>query len=99
AWLGSREGNQYVGRHGAAIPAVLSAQRVYFDYWAHRGVDVTPFFAVLAGPRIPAPGGFEGFPAGNQAVKPYFDEMFLGRADVATTLRKAQDAANAAARR
>lgn len=99
AWLGSREGNQYVGRHGAAIPAVLSAQRVYFDYWAHRGVDVTPFFAVLAGPRIPAPGGFEGFPAGNQAVKPYFDEMFLGRADVAATLRKAQDAANAAARR
>ncbi|BBX23148.1 sugar ABC transporter substrate-binding lipoprotein UspC [Mycolicibacter terrae] len=99
AWLGSREGNQYLARHGAAIPAVLSAQRVYFDYWAHRGVDVTPFFAVLAGARIPAPGGFEGFPAGNQAIKPYFDEMFLGRADVATTLRKAQDAANAAARR
>lgn len=100
AWLGSREGNQYVGRQGAAIPAVLSAQQVYFDYWAHRGVDVTPFFAVLAaGPRIPAPGGFEGFPAGNQALKPYFDQMFLGRADVADTLRAAQDAANAAARR
>lgn len=99
SWLGGREGNQYVGRQGAAIPAVLSAQPVYFDYWAHRGVDVTPFFAVLAGPRIPAPGGFEGFPAGNQAIKPYFDEMFLGRADVAATLRKAQDAANAAARR
>lgn len=99
AWLGSREGNQYLGRQGAAIPAVLSAQQVYFGYWAHRGVDVTPFFAVLAGARIPAPGGFAGFPAGNQAIKPYFDEMFLGRADVATTLRKAQDAANAAARR
>ncbi|MEB3061520.1 MULTISPECIES: ABC transporter substrate-binding protein [Mycolicibacter] len=99
AWLGSREGNQYLGRRGAAIPAVLSAQRVYFDYWTHRGIDVTPFFAVLAGPRIPAPGGGEGFPAGNQAIKPYFDEMFLGRTDVATTLRRAQDAANAAARR
>lgn len=100
AWLGSREGNQYLGSNGAAIPAVLSAQQVYFDYWAHRGVDVTPFFAVLAeGPRIPAPGGGEGFPAGNQAIKPYFDEMFLGRTDVTTTLRKAQDAANAAARR
>lgn len=99
AWLGSRDGNAYLGRQGAAIPAVLSAQRVYFDYWAHRGVDVTPFFAVLAGPRIPAPGGFEGFPAGNQAIKPYFDEMFLGRSEVGSALRKAQDAANSAARR
>ena len=26
---------------GAAIPAVLAAQRVYFDYWARRGVDVS----------------------------------------------------------
>lgn len=99
AWLGSRDGNRYVGEHGAAVPAVLSAQPVYFDYWAHRGVDITPFFAVLAGAHLPAPGGFEGFPAGNQALKPHFDEMFLGRTDVAATLRKAQDAANAAARR
>lgn len=99
AWLGSREGNQYVGRQGAAVPAVLGAQQVYFDYWADRGVDVTPFFAVLNGPRLPAPGGGEGFPAGFQAIKPYFDEMFLGRADVAATLRRAEDAANAAAAR
>jgi multiple sugar transport system substrate-binding protein len=99
AWLGSRDGNQYLGRQGAAIPAALSAQQVYFDYWAHRGINVTPFFAVLDGPRIPAPGGFSGFPAGNQAIKPYFDEMFLGRADVTATLHKAQDAANAAAAR
>lgn len=99
AWLGSYQGNEYLGRQGAAIPAVLSAQRVYFDYWARRGVDVTPFFAVLDGPRIPAPGGGAGFPAGNQAIKPYFDEMFLGRTDVAATLRRAQDAANTAAAR
>lgn len=99
AWLGSRDGNAFLGRQGAAIPAVLSAQRVYFDYWARRGVDVTPFFSVLNGPRIPAPGGGAGFPAGNQAIKPYFDEMFLGRSDVSTALSQAQDAANAAARR
>ena len=96
AWMGSNEGNQYVG-HGSAIPAVQSAQWVYFDYWARKGVDVMPFFAVLNGPRIAAPGG-AGFAAGNQALKPYFDEMFLGRSDVATTLRQAQEAANAAAR-
>ncbi|MGV0624836.1 ABC transporter substrate-binding protein [Mycolicibacter minnesotensis] len=98
-WLGSRAGNEYLGRRGAAIPAVLSAQEVYFDHWAQRGVDVTPFFAVLAGPRIPAPGSGAGFPAGNQAITPFFDEMFLGRIPVATALSQAQNAANAAARR
>jgi multiple sugar transport system substrate-binding protein len=98
AWMGSAEGNQYVGRRGSAIPAVRSAQQVYFDYWRSKGVDVRPFFAVLDGPRIAAPGG-AGFAAGNQVLKPYFDEMFLGRSDIATTLRRAQDAANTAARR
>ncbi|OBK23919.1 sugar ABC transporter substrate-binding protein [Mycobacterium asiaticum] len=98
AWMGSSEGNAYLGREGAAIPAVLSAQPVYFAYWKARGVDVTPFFSVLAGPRIPAPGG-AGFAAGNEALQPYFDEMFLGRGDIATTLRQAQAAANAAAQR
>ncbi|OBF19916.1 sugar ABC transporter substrate-binding protein [Mycobacterium kubicae] len=98
AWMGSGAGNAYLGREGAAIPAVLSAQPVYFSYWQAKGVDVTPFFAVLNGPRIPAPGG-PGFAAGNQALKPYFDAMFLGRGDIPTTLRQAQAAANAAAQR
>jgi multiple sugar transport system substrate-binding protein len=98
AWMGSSEGNAYLGRHGAAIPAVLSAQRVYFDYWAAQGVDVKPFFSVLNGPRIPAPGG-AGFAAGNTALQSYFDEMFLGRGDVAVILKRAQAVANAAARR
>ncbi|MCB1291388.1 sugar ABC transporter substrate-binding protein [Mycolicibacterium sp.] len=96
-WLGG-EGNAYLGRLGAAIPAVLSAQRGYFDYWRDKGVDVTPFFAVLDGPRIAAPGG-AGFAAGFQAIKPFFDEMFLGRRPVAETLAAAQQAANTAAQR
>ena len=37
--------------------------------------------------------------AGYQAIKPYFDEMFLGRRPVAPTLAAAQAAANTAARR
>jgi multiple sugar transport system substrate-binding protein len=98
AWMGSNEGNAYLGSQGAAIPAVRSAQQVYFNYWAKRGVDVRPFFAVLDGPRIPAPGG-AGFAAGETALQSYFDEMFLGRGDVATTLKQAQAAANAAAHR
>jgi multiple sugar transport system substrate-binding protein len=98
AWMGSARGNQYLGAKGAAIPAVTAAQPGYFAYWATRGVDVTPFFKVLNGPRIAAPGG-RGFAAGYQAIKPYFDEMFLGRRDVADSLAAAQSAANAAADR
>ena len=95
-WMGSKEGDEYLGRNGGAIPAVLSAQPVYFDYWAGKGIDVTPFFSVLDGPRIPAPGG-AGFAAGDTVLQSYFDDMFLGRGDVPTTLSRAQAAANAAA--
>jgi multiple sugar transport system substrate-binding protein len=98
AWLGSRAGNEFIGRRGSAIPAVRSAQQVYFDYWAGKGVDVSAFFAAIDGPRIPVPGG-AGFPAGDQALRPYFDEMFAGRTDIAETLKRAQAAANAAAGR
>lgn len=98
AWLGSTPGNAYLGRRGAAIPAVLPAQQVYFDYWSARGIDVSPFFRVLDGPRIAAPGG-AGFAAGYQAIKPYFDEMFLGRTPVPDALATAQRAANLAASR
>jgi multiple sugar transport system substrate-binding protein len=96
AWMGSKEGDEYLGRNGGAIPAVLSAQPVYFDYWAGKGIDVTPFFSVLDGPRIPAPGG-AGFAAGDTVLQSYLDDMFLGRGDVPTTLSRAQAAANAAA--
>jgi multiple sugar transport system substrate-binding protein len=98
AWMGSPRGNEFLGAGGAAIPAVIAAQPAYFDHWASRGVDVGPFFTVLDGPRIEAPGG-PGFPAGYQAIKPYFDEMFLGRRDVPDSLADAQAAANAAADR
>jgi multiple sugar transport system substrate-binding protein len=98
AWMASPRGNAYLGVRGAAIPAVLAAQPVYHKYWASRGVDVSPFFKVLNGPRIQAPGG-TGFAAGFDAIKPYFDEMFLGRRDVADSLAEAQKAANSAAQR
>ena len=98
AWMGSAQGNAYVGAGGAAIPAELDAQRTYLDYWHGRGVDVSPFFEVLDGPHITAPGG-TGFAAGFQAIKPYFDEMFLGRLPVPRALSEAQSAANIAAER
>ncbi|OBB38947.1 sugar ABC transporter substrate-binding protein [Mycobacterium sp. 852002-51961_SCH5331710] len=98
AWMGSARGNAYLGAGGAAIPAVLDAQRIYHDYWRSRGVDVSPFFDVLKGRRVDAPGG-AGFAAGFDALKPYFDEMFLGRRAVPSTLAAAQQAANTAAQR
>ncbi|TQR82868.1 sugar ABC transporter substrate-binding protein [Mycobacterium hodleri] len=97
-WMGSTRGNAFLGSGGAAIPAVTAAQPAYYDHWTARGIDVTPFFKVLDGPRIPAPGG-PGFAAGYQALTPYFDEMFLGRRDVPGSLAAAQKAANAAAER
>ncbi|WP_414688533.1 ABC transporter substrate-binding protein [Mycobacterium sp.] len=98
AWMGSRRGNEFLGAHGAAIPGVLAAQPVYHKYWSSRGVDVSPFFKVLNGPRVQAPGG-AGFAAGFDALKPYFAEMFLGRRDVSSSLAEAQQAANSAAQR
>jgi multiple sugar transport system substrate-binding protein len=99
AWMGSDAAIEFLGARGAAIPAVLAAQPVYFKYWAvaRRRRD-----SVLLGAQrsahIPAPGG-AGFAAGFDALKPYFDEMFLGRSDVPTSLAEAQRAANAAAQR
>ena len=98
AWMGSTRGNQYLGAGGAAIPAVLAAQRVYFDYWARRGVDVRP---VLHGARRPAH---------SRARRPRIRRRIPGAAAVLRrdvprprgcghTLADAQAAANAAAER
>ena len=90
-WLGSTEGNAFLGAGGVAIPAVRAAQRGYFDYWSARGVQVGPFFEVLAGPHIEVPAG-AGAAAGLQRIKPFFDEMFLGRLPVDVALRDAEAA-------
>ncbi|WP_078309068.1 MULTISPECIES: extracellular solute-binding protein [unclassified Mycobacterium] len=95
AWMGSTDGNVFLGRSGSAIPAVLGAREPYFQHWTARGVDVAPFFQVLNGAQIAAPGG-QGFGAGFASLKPYFAEMFLGRLDVQTALQQAQQAANRA---
>ncbi len=97
-WMGSTEGNVFLGRSGSAIPAVLGAREPYFQHWTARDVDVAPFFQVLNGAQIAAPGG-QGFGAGFAALKPYFAEMFLGRLDVHSALQQAQQAANRAIER
>ncbi|MFE2956388.1 extracellular solute-binding protein [Nocardia tengchongensis] len=96
AWLGSAAGNRYLGLDGATIPAVVSEQQVYRDYWARHGVDVSPFFDVLRGAKISAGGG-AGFPAALQAITPILDEMYLGRIPVPEALARAQREADAAA--
>ncbi|HEU0257121.1 MAG TPA: sugar ABC transporter substrate-binding protein [Microbacteriaceae bacterium] len=95
-WIGSREGNQFIGATGANLPAVTAAQQTYFDYWKGQGVDVTPFFQVIKDkPTIPAPFG-AGFAAASTAYKPIFNEIFLGRTPVKAGLEEAQAAANKA---
>ena len=81
AWMGSAAATSFSAPAAPPSPPCSRRSRVYYEYWASRGVDVSPFFRVLNGPRIPAPGG-AGFAAGFEALKPYFDEMFLGRRDV-----------------
>lgn len=55
AWMGSTDGNSFLGRSGSAIPAVLSARAPYFQYWADKGVDVSPSSRCYAVSRSPPP--------------------------------------------
>ncbi|MFE7743575.1 extracellular solute-binding protein [Nocardia sp. NPDC057455] len=95
AWLGSGAGNRYLAEGGGAIPAVVAEQRRYRDYWAARGIDVSPFFDVLRGPRISSGGG-PGFPAALRAIDPILAEMYLGRIPVPEAVSRARTAAAAA---
>ena len=93
AWMGSTEGNQYLGAHGAAIPAVLRRPAGLLRLLGRAsGVDVAPFFAVLDGPRIAAPGG-AGFAAGIRGAQTVF------RRDVPRPQRCRHDAAAGPGRR
>ena len=99
AWMGSTEGNQYLGRQGSAIPAVTAAQQVYFDYWLSKGVDVKPFFD---GARRPADRRSGRRRLRRRVIRS--SSRISTRCSWAVAisrqrLRRAQDAANAAARR
>jgi multiple sugar transport system substrate-binding protein len=96
-WLGSAEGNSFVGASGAAVPGVVAAQQDYFDFWAGKDVDVAKFFEVLADDAVtitpPVSANFDQVEA---AYRPFFNEVFAGTLPVAEGLLQAQDAANAA---
>jgi len=94
-WLGSAAGQAAIGRSGAAMPAVVSAQQDYLRSWRKRGVDVSPMLDVLANGSIQAPQGSR-YTAASDAMQPILDDVFLGRRPVGSGLRAAQDAANAA---
>lgn len=94
-WLGSDEHQRFVGASGAALPAALGAQDSYFEFWLASGVDISPMVEVLDD-VIPAPGG-AGYAAAEEAYRPLLNAVFLGEISVQEGLRRAQDAANAAA--
>jgi len=94
-WLGSAEGAGFLGKAGAALPAVVGGQQAFADYWSGKDVDPTIFAEQGKQPSIAAPSG-SNYSAALEAWKPHFDEMFLGRKPVAQALKEAQEAANEA---
>ena len=95
-WLGAQQGASFIGKSGAALPAVISAQQSFKDYWAAQQVDPSQFAKQGAMPSLSAPAG-ANYGAAFSAWKPIFNEIFLGRTEVEAGLQKAQDAANKAA--
>lgn len=95
-WLGSAEGNKYIGESGANLPAVLDAQDAYTGFWKSKDVDLAPFFDVIDGKdTIPAPTG-ENFNEAYAAYSPVLSEVFLGKKKLAAGLAEAETAANKA---
>jgi len=94
-WLGSAEGSAAIGADGSALPAVISAQQSFLDYWSNQGQDLSPMLDVLTGGTIQAPQG-ANYAAAQQAYQPLFNEVFLGRVPVDEGLREAQRQSNEA---
>lgn len=94
-WIGSAEGNAFLGRDGSALPAVIASQEPYFAYWAEQGVDVSPLMEVLTAGYVQPPRG-EHYGAAEAAMRPVLNEVFLGQRDIAIGLEEAQRAANEA---
>ncbi|WP_166996922.1 ABC transporter substrate-binding protein [Paramicrobacterium fandaimingii] len=95
-WLGSEQGNAYLGVDGAAVPGVVAAQDTYFDYWSKKDVDVSPFFDVVSdGKTIPAPTG-PNYSKGYEKFDPIFKEIFAGTVKPLDGLEQAQAEANGA---
>lgn len=95
-WLGSAEGSRFIGAEGAALPAVTPAQDAFTTFWKGKDVDPTPFAKAAEGDVIQAPSNAK-FQAAQAAFHPIFNEIFLGRRDVASGLDAAEAAANKAA--
>ncbi|MCU1572829.1 MAG: sugar transporter [Micrococcaceae bacterium] len=94
-WLGSKDGAEFIGAEGAAVPAVTDAQGPYEKFWQNKNIDVSQFAKAAEGTTISAPVG-SNYGAAANAWKPIFNEIFLGRTPVKEGLKQAQDAANAA---
>jgi multiple sugar transport system substrate-binding protein len=94
-WLGSADGNKFIGESGTALPAVTTAQSAWVDYWKGKDVDVQPFVDAAAGKTIQAPRGTGGS-GSSDAYDPILKEIFLGRTPVKSGLAEAERKANAA---
>ena len=91
-WLGSAEGDGYIGANGSAVPAVTGAREVYDAYWTDQGVDTSAFFTVLEGAEIMPPVTGQNFGQLMEAFQPVLKDVFLGQLEVADGLQRAQQA-------
>lgn len=94
-WLGSADGNKFIGESGSALPAVTTAQSSWVDFWKGKKVDVQAFVDAASGDTLPAPAGTGGN-ASTDAYDPILKEIFLGRTPVKSGLAQAETKANAA---
>ncbi|MCI9888076.1 extracellular solute-binding protein [Micrococcales bacterium 31B] len=93
-WLGSREGQVPLAEDGSLLPAVRSAQYVYFRYWESKHINVSPLFMDRSNKGlIAAPGGAH-FNDALRAAKPNLNRVFEGSVDTAKALADAEQAAN-----
>ncbi|GAB3924646.1 sugar ABC transporter substrate-binding protein [Microlunatus endophyticus] len=94
-FLGSADGNKFIGESGSALPAVSTAQSSWVDFWKAKNIDVQAFVDAANGDTIPAPLGTGGS-ASSDAYDPILKEIFLGRTPVKSGLAQAEAKANAA---
>lgn len=94
AWLGSAEGSKALGETGVGLPGNMNAQDSWTSYWEAKSVDVSAMVDIDSATALPGPFGSSIQGAMDASVK-VLSEVFLGREDVATGVKAAQDAGNA----
>lgn len=94
-WLGSAQGQGYLGSTGSLFPAAVDAQPAFTEYWDGQGVDTTQFIEAANGATAEAPRGPLSN-AGLNALQPHLQDALAGLTPVPEAVAAAQADANEA---